>query len=230
MFKDKLRQLRKERNISQATLAKALGVTTVTIGNYETGARQPRNKDMWNKIADYFGISVEELKDENNSHVLPTKSSDLVPFIESVCRVRDNEKIIFEGIDISDFVYNKNSEIPKTMDFAFISFQVQLEHALFARHKFIKALHLLQERPVDVINNDFKHFQRILTNEVFYWYTRIWNNLKFKKFFPNGVNNLADLYDLIMVCRRLDDMATRDYYLVELELDYDWLRDKLRDI
>ena len=64
MFKDNLKRLRKERGLTQAELAKELNVSLATIGNYETGTRQPKNKDMWNKIADYFQVSVSELMDE----------------------------------------------------------------------------------------------------------------------------------------------------------------------
>jgi transcriptional regulator with XRE-family HTH domain len=39
---DKLRDLRNERNLSQAQLAKRIGVTSSTIALYETGERLPR--------------------------------------------------------------------------------------------------------------------------------------------------------------------------------------------
>ena len=54
MFKDKLKHLRIENNLTQADIAKAIGVSPATIGNYEQGTREPRNNEMWQKLADYF--------------------------------------------------------------------------------------------------------------------------------------------------------------------------------
>ncbi len=70
MFKDKLKQLRIDRNLTQAEVAKAIGVSPATIGNYEQGTREPKNNEMWQKLADYFGVSVDYLmeKDTNNQH------------------------------------------------------------------------------------------------------------------------------------------------------------------
>ena len=66
MFKDKLKYLRIENNLTQADIAKAIGVSPATIGNYEQGTREPRNNEMWQKLASYFNISVDELMDKNN--------------------------------------------------------------------------------------------------------------------------------------------------------------------
>lgn len=66
MFKDRLRQLRIERNLTQAEIAKAIGVSSATIGNYEQGTREPRNNEMWKKLADYFNVSVDYLMNKEN--------------------------------------------------------------------------------------------------------------------------------------------------------------------
>lgn len=67
MFKDRLRQLRIERNLTQAEIAKAIGVSSATIGNYEQGTREPRNNEMWQKLADYFNVSVDYLMNKENA-------------------------------------------------------------------------------------------------------------------------------------------------------------------
>lgn len=76
MFKDKLRQLRIENNLTQADLAKAIGVSPATIGNYEQGTREPRNNESWQKLADYFGISVDELIDKK--HVMSVATDNII--------------------------------------------------------------------------------------------------------------------------------------------------------
>lgn len=68
MFKDVLKRLRIERNLTQEELAEALGVTAGTIGNYEQGSRLPRDDNMWIKIAVYFNVTVDYLMDAENPH------------------------------------------------------------------------------------------------------------------------------------------------------------------
>ena len=65
VFKDKIKQLRLDKGVTQSDIAKAIGVSPATIGNYEQGTREPRNNAMWQKLADYFGVSVDYLIDKN---------------------------------------------------------------------------------------------------------------------------------------------------------------------
>ena len=77
MFKDKLKQLRIEHNLTQADVAKAIGVSPATIGNYEQGTREPKNNEMWQKLADYFKVSLDELMDVDNNVLYPFKAKTL---------------------------------------------------------------------------------------------------------------------------------------------------------
>lgn len=56
----RLRQLRKERGISQVRLAMELSVSQHTISRYETGEREA-DYAMLVRIADFFGVSVDYL-------------------------------------------------------------------------------------------------------------------------------------------------------------------------
>lgn len=60
MFEKKLRQLRLERGVTQAGLAKKIGVSPSTVGMYEQGRRQPDVKTIA-KIASVLGCSTDEL-------------------------------------------------------------------------------------------------------------------------------------------------------------------------
>lgn len=55
---NKLRDLRKEKNISQQTIADLIGVTRQAYGYYESGARKPDPLTL-SKIADVLGVSVD---------------------------------------------------------------------------------------------------------------------------------------------------------------------------
>lgn len=68
VFKDKLRDLRVRKRLTQTDVAKAIGVSTSTICCYELGKRKPENNTLWKLLADYFGVTVDYLKcDDENS-------------------------------------------------------------------------------------------------------------------------------------------------------------------
>lgn len=54
----KLKQLRKEKGITQEEAAKRLKITRSTISNYEVGRRSPHLKDL-QKIGDFYGAGLE---------------------------------------------------------------------------------------------------------------------------------------------------------------------------
>ncbi len=59
-FKYRLRDLRRERNISGKTLAQCLGVTDANVSQWENGRNYP-NQSVLEKIADYFDVSLDYL-------------------------------------------------------------------------------------------------------------------------------------------------------------------------
>lgn len=60
----KLREIRLQNGISQAKLAKTLGVARTTITNYESGESKP-DIEMIMNIAKYFNVSTDYLLDFN---------------------------------------------------------------------------------------------------------------------------------------------------------------------
>jgi len=60
----KIRQLRKQKNISQEVLAQALGVSFQAVSKWENGAAMP-DVAMIPAIASFFGVSTDELFDFN---------------------------------------------------------------------------------------------------------------------------------------------------------------------
>lgn len=61
---DKIRQLRKQKSISQEVLAQALGVSFQAVSKWETGTAMP-DVAMIPAIASFFGVSTDELFDFN---------------------------------------------------------------------------------------------------------------------------------------------------------------------
>lgn len=64
--KMRLKELRKQRHISQIKLAMDLSVSQNTISRYEQGEREA-GYDMLVKIADYFNVSVDYLLERTDN-------------------------------------------------------------------------------------------------------------------------------------------------------------------
>jgi len=58
---DKLKQLRKQKNISQEAVANFIGVTRRTYISYECDGRYPRKREIYRKLAECFGVDVNYL-------------------------------------------------------------------------------------------------------------------------------------------------------------------------
>lgn len=60
MFGQILTELRKQKRLTQEEMAKIIGVARTTYSSYEQGRRTP-DVDVQNKIADYFGVTLDYL-------------------------------------------------------------------------------------------------------------------------------------------------------------------------
>ena len=61
----RLKELRKQRNLTQLKLAMDLNLSQNTISRYETGEREASYNELI-KIADYFNVSVDYLLERTN--------------------------------------------------------------------------------------------------------------------------------------------------------------------
>ena len=66
-FRDIMKYLRKQKDLTQRELAEKLGLSNSTIANYETGLRLPDRKTE-EKIADFFGVSIAYLRGEEGNY------------------------------------------------------------------------------------------------------------------------------------------------------------------
>ena len=60
LFAERLKELRKEKKVTQVQMAAFLEMTCRNYQRYEAGAAEP-NLDSLIKIADYFGVSLDYL-------------------------------------------------------------------------------------------------------------------------------------------------------------------------
>lgn len=61
IMKNRIKELRESRNVSQEELATVLDTTQQSISLYESGKREPK-LETWQQLADYFGVSVPYLQ------------------------------------------------------------------------------------------------------------------------------------------------------------------------
>lgn len=69
-FSDKIRELRKQKGVSQAVVAEYLGITKQAYSLYETGKREP-DFDSLLKLAEYFGTDTDSLLYGSNTTAVP---------------------------------------------------------------------------------------------------------------------------------------------------------------
>lgn len=74
----RMKELRKEKQITQAELAKALNIAPSTIGMYEQGRREPDYKTL-ERIADFFHVSTDFLIGREDSPMESMKRILLAP-------------------------------------------------------------------------------------------------------------------------------------------------------
>ncbi len=67
---EKIRNARTAKGMSQKDLAKAAGISERTVQNYELGARMPKKRETYTKLAGALGVREEVLLDEDASFVL----------------------------------------------------------------------------------------------------------------------------------------------------------------
>ena len=74
LFSDRIRQLRKDKGLTQQAIATALGVGQTTVANYENGTRLPDFEKLA-AFADLFGVTVDYLLGRSEE-VYPASPSD----------------------------------------------------------------------------------------------------------------------------------------------------------
>ncbi|MBQ9468652.1 MAG: helix-turn-helix domain-containing protein [Clostridia bacterium] len=95
MFSVKLKEIRKEHGLTQIDLAKKLGVASGTVGNWESGKREP-DYERISQIADLFNVSVDWLLGSTSREIqrIPVygKVAAGIP-IEAIENIEDYEEI-----------------------------------------------------------------------------------------------------------------------------------------
>ena len=94
-FGKKLKYLRKANKLSQKELGEVFGLSDRTIGHYEAGERFPKSAQLLLEMAEYFGVSINELLD----HQVPPS----LPYIEFLEQAKVHFNLASEEQQIAMF-------------------------------------------------------------------------------------------------------------------------------
>ena len=83
MFYDNFLRICKEHGISPSRAAEACGINRSNVSNWKANGYTPRS-DVLNKIADYFGVSVDYLLGNEQKKEPTTKSDELDLQLEGI--------------------------------------------------------------------------------------------------------------------------------------------------
>ena len=122
-FKERLAKLRRLSGMTQAELAKELGITFRSVQNYELGARYPKTETI-ERIANIFGVDQNALISDEEYFIVEAKQKRGKRGQESAERLIRNANALFAGGDLSDEdkknvfaalqkAYNMSTEINK---------------------------------------------------------------------------------------------------------------------
>ena len=98
MFGEKLKELRKGKNITQTEFAAEMQVTKGAVGMWETNKRTP-DIDTLKRIAQYFGISVDELLENGNADS-KAANSDMPAIYFSIAQNAQKAQLTEHDVDV----------------------------------------------------------------------------------------------------------------------------------
>ena len=110
-FGGKLCAQRGKRGLTQEELGKALGISIRTVKNYENGNSHPKDRGVYFKLAEFFGVDVNYFLTEDEEFL--TKAAELhgKKGREQAQALLDQAAVLFAGGELSDadqlaFVHN----------------------------------------------------------------------------------------------------------------------------
>lgn len=106
IFSKRLRDTRREKNITQAQLAKMSGVTAATISAYEsTDSKKGCNPSLENaaKLAEALSVSLDWLC----GSVVNKDKVDTVDFLRMLVKMSENTGVSVDDVDIEDYQMSK---------------------------------------------------------------------------------------------------------------------------
>ena len=101
-FSEKIRKLRRDKNVTQKELAEYLGVHAAAVGKYESSQNSYPNVKTLIKLADYFKVSIDYLlKNERPIADVQNSTSANNSFVQSNVQANNGGVVVNNGQDFS---------------------------------------------------------------------------------------------------------------------------------
>lgn len=102
MFPERLKQLRKEKGMTQIELAQTLGVSSGTVAMWETGKRKPQFETL-NKLCDLFDRNLSYLVGSSDTPTPEVRTDENTDQLESWAVQEDYEDVLRKYILLDEF-------------------------------------------------------------------------------------------------------------------------------
>lgn len=101
-FGEKIKNLRKTKNLNQTQLANAIGVSLRTIRGWEIEGRYPKQHELYQKLADILGCDVSYLMTEDVSFVTEATEQYGSRGAKQAQQILEQAAAMFAGGELSD--------------------------------------------------------------------------------------------------------------------------------
>ncbi|WP_294412757.1 helix-turn-helix transcriptional regulator [uncultured Ruminococcus sp.] len=102
LFGEKVKQLRKEKGLTQTELAEAVGVTLRTVQNYEGKNLFPKNQDVVNKLCKVLDTTPDYLISDDDVFINEAHDKGGTKGRQNAERIIKEVSALFSGGDLSD--------------------------------------------------------------------------------------------------------------------------------
>lgn len=101
-FPERLSALRKEKNLSQRTVAAELNISQALLSHYENGAREPGLSFVC-RVCDFYNVSADYLLGRTGQHdPLRSLSDTTTALIDSMQQIIDKAKTAVKQVSIEE--------------------------------------------------------------------------------------------------------------------------------
>ena len=101
-FGEKIKNLRKSKNLNQTQLANAIGVSLRTIRGWEIEGRYPKQHELYQKLADVLGCDVSYLMTEEEAFVTEAAEQYGYRGAKQAQQILEQAAAMFAGGELSD--------------------------------------------------------------------------------------------------------------------------------
>ena len=101
-FGEKVKTLRKTKDMSQTQLAQAIGVSLRTVGGWEKEGRYPKQHELYQKLADTLGCDISYLMMEEEAFITEATEQFGSRGARQAQQILEQAAAMFAGGELSD--------------------------------------------------------------------------------------------------------------------------------